>query len=324
MRALDNAIEVNPAERSDDEIRGEVVQALLWEADLGGQAIDARVEGSEVVLSGQVTSLRAKALAESVAWVKGVRAVDASALRVEPARLAAAGAAPEDAPAADAASPEAEVDPDTVVAAIYRSLDYAPYMEDADYRAVMQGGVVTLEGTVTTLAAAEAATARASRIRGVDSVQNQLQVVPPSRPADDQIAADVQGALATDPDLSATPIEVNVQDGVATLEGQVLSPYHQSLAWQVASQAAGITAVQNRLRLAPAPAGARATGVRAVTPTLQPTTGDVQPVTGINQPATGNNQPATGNVQPATGNIQPATGNVQPSTTPPTTGVRVP
>lgn len=118
---------------------------------------------------------------------------------------------------------------------------------------ITQDGIVTLTGSVSTLAARNQAERRTSIVRGVRSIINHIKV-DATRPASD-IQSDVRGALADDPATDA--YEVHVQsnpDGVITLTGAVDSWAEKKLAGTVATTVPGVAAVANELTVESAPA----------------------------------------------------------------------
>jgi hyperosmotically inducible periplasmic protein len=87
-------------------------------------------------------------------------------------------------------------------------------------------GVVTLSGKVDTAEAKTAATEVAKDIKGVKSVDNQLQVVPEAKrkeinEADDKIEGAVKTAINSDAKLKDASLSPKVNAGVVTLDGSV-------------------------------------------------------------------------------------------------------
>jgi len=84
VAAINNEIGVRvPEERLATEIRDDVRQRLRWHVMVDDGLIDVSVRDGAVTLEGVVGSLAEKRLAESLARVAGVTAVDASALQVK-------------------------------------------------------------------------------------------------------------------------------------------------------------------------------------------------------------------------------------------------
>ena len=89
----------------------------------------------------------------------------------------------------------------------------------------------------------------------------------PAAPTDDaSLSTTLQSRIAGDTALNAESIQVSVQNGVATLNGNVSSEAARSLAAADAAQVAGIRTVVNNLTVQPAPAVATATPTPAPLP----------------------------------------------------------
>lgn len=90
----------------------------------------------------------------------------------------------------------------------------------------------------------------------------QAQLPAPTPVAEDVgITVQVRTALASDSTLAAVPIAVSTAQGVVKLEGQVPDAPTRERATVVASSAAGVKAVDNRLTLPPAPLLSQASGL---------------------------------------------------------------
>lgn len=114
-------------------------------------------------------------------------------------------------------------------------------------------GVVTLFGVVPTAEAKQAAEAEASKVNGVDSVVNALQVVPESAQKtvtakDEDVKLAVEAALQGRDDLK--DVEVEVKNGVARLTGTVPASADSLQAALLVRSAEGVRSVKNDLRVA--------------------------------------------------------------------------
>jgi hypothetical protein len=69
------------------------------------------------------------------------------------------------------------------------------------------------------------------------------------RRSNERIAEDVNERLAWHSELDAEGIEVNVEDGLVTLSGQVESRFDKRLAEEIAESCAGVIDVRNRLKV---------------------------------------------------------------------------
>ncbi len=118
--------------------------------------------------------------------------------------------------------------------------------------------VVTLIGQVPSEIDKELAESVAADTTGVQSVVNQLQVepgLPPSeagrrasaRVADLEIKADLREKLANSTELRGQSIQINVQDRVVTLSGQVATTVQKNGAEQVTRSITAVSNVINNL-----------------------------------------------------------------------------
>jgi osmotically-inducible protein OsmY len=106
-------------------------------------------------------------------------------------------------------------------------------------------GTVTLRGTVGTLAAKREAKAAAARVPGVVSVDDELQVGPldsDGAESDAKVRADIPQALMLNR-VVPPAVDVQVENGVATLSGSVDWPYQRAEAERLASAVDGVVQV---------------------------------------------------------------------------------
>ena len=116
-----------------------------------------------------------------------------------------------------------------------------------------QDGIVTLTGSVSTLAARIQAEQRTSIVRGVRSIIDDIKV-DTTRQAR-QVETGVKAALADDPATDAYEVDVRAAaDGAITLTGTVDSWAEKRLAETVAATVPGVTSITNELSVEPAPA----------------------------------------------------------------------
>lgn len=110
-------------------------------------------------------------------------------------------------------------------------------------------GEVTLSGSVATLSGKNRAGELARMMRGVQYVENNLQVRPTDL-EDTTVEQYVQAALQQERSLARNDIAVSVENGQATIAGMVDSWQEKNLAEEVAAQARGVVAVTSRLEVA--------------------------------------------------------------------------
>jgi osmotically-inducible protein OsmY len=119
----------------------------------------------------------------------------------------------------------------------------------------VDGYKVTLLGQVRNASIKSEAENAVKHIEGVEQVDNQIQVLPPS-PQDDRIRVAVARSIFDTPGLfpyamqSVPPIHIIVQGGNVTLEGVVNSEGDRNLAEIKAKQVPGVFSVTNHLQVA--------------------------------------------------------------------------
>ncbi|HTR46650.1 MAG TPA: BON domain-containing protein [Verrucomicrobiae bacterium] len=118
----------------------------------------------------------------------------------------------------------------------------------------VEGDKVTLLGQVVRPTLKDDAAATVKRIEGVRTVDNQIEVLPPS-PNDDRIRRAEYRKIYSGPKLnmyalrSVPPIHIIVNGGHVTLEGAVASQSDKDLAGILANQVHGVFSVTNNLRI---------------------------------------------------------------------------
>jgi osmotically-inducible protein OsmY len=125
-----------------------------------------------------------------------------------------------------------------------------PYPDEIAVDVVVHG-VATLRGTVGSFAQLRAAVADARRTRGVELVDDRLQVRILDR--DRRHDAEIRGAalqrLLWDAEIPGDNIRVTVKDGWVTLKGEVLFQFQSDEAFNRVASLHGVTGVTNEIRV---------------------------------------------------------------------------
>ncbi|WBA19385.1 BON domain-containing protein [Salinivibrio kushneri] len=128
-------------------------------------------------------------------------------------------------------------------------------LNNFDINTDVEQGVVILTGKVDTELDKSLASGLVRQIDGVSEINNELTV---SRPAsqsadlgqavvDTKVSAALKTSLLLNPDISGTKIDVSVDDGVATLSGEVKSDAARDLAVLMAENAQDVERVIDEL-----------------------------------------------------------------------------
>ena len=118
----------------------------------------------------------------------------------------------------------------------------------------VQEGKVNLTGSVPSFSAKNAASNATWSVKGVKSVNNQLDIMLPSGiqiPTDEEIKSNAEWTLNWNPDVYSLDIQVIVTNGVVKLEGTVDSYWKLWKAEQLVSDLRGVIDVANHLTVTP-------------------------------------------------------------------------
>jgi len=119
-------------------------------------------------------------------------------------------------------------------------------------RLEVTGGKIKLSGVVNSLAEAEAARSHVRSVAGLHEVDDHLTVLN-SHPVvtDEQIKLRVSNILLWSAELDLRGVDVQVEDGVLTLEGSVDAFWKRIRAQELASFIAGVRRIANSLVVVP-------------------------------------------------------------------------
>lgn len=223
--------------RPDAEIRIEVNAALQRDPWIDDLLLTTTVKGGTVTVNGTVGSLAEKNRVLSNAWVAGTNAVDVTGVEVIPwvkddMKKATQTAFRSDLEIEKAVKDALLFDP--------RVLSFNPVVE-------VDGGIVTLMGTVDNLKAKRAAEQDARNTTGVWRVKNLLKVRSEMDGSDAELVQNVSAAIERDPYLERYEVGITALNGVVYLTGTVDSYYEKTHAEDVATRLNGVTAVNNNL-----------------------------------------------------------------------------
>jgi osmotically-inducible protein OsmY len=215
--------------RTDEEIRGHIVEQLQWDERVDSRAVTVEVRHGDVVLSGTVATYGAqRAAAESARCVLGVQHVHNRVTVLYPNHTTA------------------PKDSDIRLDAI-NTLSWSPNIDTSDVEVSVEKGVVILDGSVDTYPQKIQAEELIATLAGVREVKNNLRVQPAVDLIDEAIARDIASTLRNDPLVDAGQIVVDVNDGVVTLSGTVPNAEANLTALQIARNTRGVLEVISKL-----------------------------------------------------------------------------
>jgi osmotically-inducible protein OsmY len=210
----------------DSQIEEFVSDQLRWDPKIDHSAIAVSADAGVVTLRGTVGSFRQKRDAEKDAKrVYGVKSVK-NELEV---RLLDKRA-------------NAELRGDVLQALMLDSV--VPSTIDAK----VDNSTVTLTGTAQWGFQREEAESVAANVRGVGSVDNEVDVVPPGPSAND-VQGSIKKAMERNADVDADSVTVDSENGIVTLRGSVSSWVDHDQAIDAAWAAPGVTHVSDHIRV---------------------------------------------------------------------------
>ncbi|HEY7877091.1 MAG TPA: BON domain-containing protein [Gemmatimonadaceae bacterium] len=138
---------------------------------------------------------------------------------------------------------------------VMEELKWEPSVKAAQVGVAVKGGVVTLSGTVDTYAQKFAAERAAERVAGVRAIAEELAVVATGEynRSDADIARAAATAIVWDVEVPTDRVQVVVQHGWVTLEGNVEWFYQKAAAERAVRYLTGVKGVTNMIAVLPAP-----------------------------------------------------------------------
>jgi len=217
----------------DQKIKRDVVNHLVWDSRVDASNITIEVADGIVKLDGTVPSALARTAAvEDTAAVAGVTdVVDAMRIFIP-------------------ASTVLPTDADLKVT-ITNMLAANPDIDPSRISVIVQGGRVSLEGSVDVHWKKRFVEELVAMHRGVTDVESSLTVVPTKNAADQATADDIIGALGRHAMIDADRMTVQVEDGCVTLTGSVPVAAARNVARSIASCTFGVVDVNDRLDVVP-------------------------------------------------------------------------
>jgi osmotically-inducible protein OsmY len=213
--------------RDDIEIKNDVLRHLRWDSRVPESDINIEVENGHVSLRGTVPSFFARAAAvHGTECVMGVTGVDHLLVVIH----------------GDPVPHDRET-----TSRINQALERSSDIDAANISVDVNDGLVTLRGSTSTYAGKHHAETLAGLEHGVREIINELAVVPTADLLDEEIAADVMAALERNALIHPEDLEVQVRDGIVTLDGAVPSWAARRAAIETVRCGLGVIDVCDRL-----------------------------------------------------------------------------
>ena len=131
-------------------------------------------------------------------------------------------------------------------------LQWDPQVDEAHIGVAVEGGAVTLTGSVKTYAARRAAERAALRVGGVKAVAEDLKVeLQPDHVQDDsEIAKRIAHLLSWDSGIPHEHIQAEVRNGFVTLTGEVPWRFQRDVVEERVTRLRGVRSIANNIRVA--------------------------------------------------------------------------
>ena len=141
---------------------------------------------------------------------------------------------------------------DRIEASAKKSYVFRTYLKADDIKVKSMDGVVTLTGTVSEESHKSLAEETVANLSGVKSVDNRLEVKGEryAENSDAWLLTKVKTALLFHRSVSGFKTEVNVKDGVVTLQGEATSMAQKDLTTEYAKDVEGVKGVNNQMTVA--------------------------------------------------------------------------
>ncbi len=216
-------------DKSDSELRDQVLHEVRWDTRLGSAEIEVQVTSGAVTLLGSVSS-----------WAQRMAAQDAAH------RVAGVLDVAND---IDVNIPSQTAKDDTDVAlAVRRALEWNVFVPDDRVRSSVTAGQVTLDGEVDNGTQREEAERAIRNLFGVRAVANRIQIKAPAV-SPHQVQRAIEDALERRADREAKRIGLDVHEGKVILTGIVRSWAERQSVVAAARGTPGVRVVDDRLRL---------------------------------------------------------------------------
>ena len=215
----------------DEQIKKTVVDMLYWDSRVDASDIHVEVTEGEVTLRGTVPSYAVKEAALFDTWkVPGVKKVNNNSFVKFP-------------------STAKTLTDSEIEKSIKKQLEWNDSTSNENIHVTVKKGIVTLEGHVDAYWKTFRAQQIISDVIGVVDIDNKLAVVPTETITDQVIATDIVNAMDRSYAVNTDDVNVEVEDGIVTLSGTMLTRASYDAALECAFNTFGVKDVKDRLHL---------------------------------------------------------------------------
>lgn len=215
--------------RTNGEIKKDIVDQLYWDSRVDAAEVNVDVQNGEVTLFGTVPTFFARQAAEQDAWaVGGVSEVENTI------NVAYRGPVPER---------------EHLEEHIVNTLEWDPQIDAGNIMVSVDGGEVTLEGTVDAFWKKLRLHDMVQDMSGVTRLIDSVSVVPTEEVVDETVAGEVTEALRRNDHVNIDTIDVTVENGHVTLTGSVQTWVARNAAYESAVLTYGVVDVDVNLAI---------------------------------------------------------------------------
>jgi len=134
---------------------------------------------------------------------------------------------------------------------VLAELEYDPSVDAANIGVMVNEGVVTVTGHVSSYAQKVAAERAVRRVKGVRAIAEEIEIRLPreKKTSDDEIAKRAANILRWDSQVPKDAIEIMVQDGWVTLSGTVEWQFQRTAAVSDVYKLSGVAGVNNHIKI---------------------------------------------------------------------------
>jgi osmotically-inducible protein OsmY len=219
--------------KTSEKIKKDIIDHLCWDVRVDSSAIEVKVLDDRVILEGDVPSYTMCLFAfEDARSVADDRRI-VNTLNVKSTREGSAGG---------------DVHIQDSIKYLFK---WNSRVEKTDINVIVKDGFVTLEGNVDSYYRKFQAERLAGEVLGVKGINNLLIILPAHRTSDEIIAHDIEKALVRRRYGTDNSINIIVENGIVTLEGEVNDWDARDSIEVIVFHTYGVKDVNNKLHIKP-------------------------------------------------------------------------